>query len=423
MKTKIGLVVLSVFCFAELVAQTRHSATAHYKSYTGLVMAGYQGWHNTPEDGSGRGWGHYLQRGEFGPGNCKIDMWPESSEYPKVYPTPFKHTDGSVAMLPSDHDASTTDVRFRWMKEYGIDGVFMQRFVSNIRSNGIRRNHINKVLTDAFVAGRKYDRAVAVMYDLSGMRDSVDVRLILKDWRNLVDSMKITSGGNDQPYLYHNNKPLVVLWGVGFAKRKYTLEDIGKVIDFLQHDKTYGGCAVMLGMPTYWRTLDKDTEPDPRILDVIRRVDLIHPWTVGRFKNEEEFKEYSEVQKGDIAWCKKNNIGYAATVFPGFSWSNLNPTSPFNLIPRNHGKFYWTQLSMAIKNGASTIYVAMFDEVDEGTAIMKVSQTPPIGPSRFVTFEEGIPEDYYLFLTGYAGKMLRKTIPFQQEIPPPVTGK
>ena len=65
------------------------------------------------------------------------------------------------------------------------------------------------------------------------------------------------------------------------------------------------------------------------------------------------------------------------------------------------------------------IYVAMFDEVDEGTAIMKVSQDPPVGSSRFITFEEGIPSDYYLYLTGLAGKMLRSEIPFQQEIPLP----
>ena len=53
------------------------------------------------------------------------------------------------------------------------------------------------------------------------------------------------------------------------------------------------------------------------------------------------------------------------------------------------------------------IYIAMFDEVDEGTAIMKVSQDPPIGPSPFLVFEEGIPSDYYLYLTGYASRVLK----------------
>lgn len=33
------------------------------------------------------------------------------------------------------------------------------------------------------------------------------------------------------------------------------------------------------------------------------------------------------------------------------------------------------------------IYVAMDDEVDEGTAIMKVSKNPPSGISPFLEFE------------------------------------
>lgn len=414
------VILLAVFTLNGVFAQSKHSHTSRFKSYKGLVMAGYQGWHDTPEDGAGRGWGHYLLRGDFGPGNIKIDIWPELTEYSKMYPTPFKHADGSVANLPSDHDYSTTDVRFRWMKEYGLDGVFMQRFIGNVRTMGATRDHFNKVLGDAFKASRKYGRAIAVMYDFSGMRDSVDVPLFIRDWKNLVDSMKITSGGNNQTYLYHNGKPLVVLWGVGFNDhRRYTLKSVEKIIDFLKNDPVYGQCAVMLGLPTYWREFGNDTEKDPQLHEVIKMVDVIHPWTVGRYHDAETYAKYNEVQKGDIAWCKENKVDYAATVFPGFSWSNLNPTSKFNAIPRNRGQFFWSQLSGAIKNGAQMIYIAMFDEVDEGTAIMKVSQNPPVGPSRFITFEEGIPSDYYLYLAGYAGKMLRKQIPFQQQIPLP----
>lgn len=417
---KLMLLLLAAGTQLFAYGQTKHSKTSMFTSYKGLVMAGYQGWHNTPEDGAGRGWGHYLQRGVFGPGNIKIDMWPETAEYQKLYKTPFKMADSSAAVLPSDNDANTTDVRFRWMKEYGVDGVFMQRFVSNVRNKGNVRNHFLKVIADAMTASRKYSRAIAIMYDFSGMRDSIDVPVVIEDWKNLVDSMKITSGGNKQTYLYHNGKPLVVIWGVGFNDgRRYTLASVEKIIDFLQNDPVYGGCAVMLGLPTYWREFGRDTEKDPHLHDVIKKVDFIHPWTVGRFRDEAGYMQYSEVQKGDIAWCKENKVNYAATVFPGFSWSNLNPTSPFNQIPRNRGQFYWKQLSTAIQNGAEMIYVAMFDEVDEGTAIMKVSQNPPVGPSRFVTFEEGIPSDYYLYLTGFAGKMLRKQVPFQATPPLP----
>ncbi len=55
------------------------------------------------------------------------------------------------------------------------------------------------------------------------------------------------------------------------------------------------------------------------------------------------------------------------------------------------------------------IYQAMFDEVNEGTAIFKCTNNPPVGESKFLDYE-GLPNDYYLRLAGKAGKMLRKEI-------------
>jgi glycoprotein endo-alpha-1,2-mannosidase len=58
--------------------------------------------------------------------------------------------------------------------------------------------------------------------------------------------------------------------------------------------------------------------------------------------------------------------------------------------------------------------------VDEGTAILKSSKNPPVGLSSFVTVEDDIPNDYYLYLTGYAAKVLRKELPMRDSVPPPV---
>lgn len=65
-----------------------------------------------------------------------------------------------------------------------------------------------------------------------------------------------------------------------------------------------------------------------------------------------------------------------------------------------------------MEGGAEMLYVAMFDEIDEGTSIMKCAHTVPVGKSIFVPMEEGLPSDHYLWLTGMAGKMLRGEIPF-----------
>ena len=58
----------------------------------------------------------------------------------------------------------------------------------------------------------------------------------------------------------------------------------------------------------------------------------------------------------------------------------------------------------------------MFDEMDEGTCIFKVTDNPPIGENKFLTYE-GLPSDYYLWLTGQASKMLKKEILLREEKP------
>ena len=74
-------------------------------------------------------------------------------------------------------------------------------------------------------------------------------------------------------------------------------------------------------------------------------------------------------------------------------------------------------MTASIEAGANMIYVAMFDEIDEGTAIFKVSNTPPNSDKSYFVSNGGLPSDHYLWLTGQGAKMLRNEIPLQQEIP------
>ena len=43
------------------------------------------------------------------------------------------------------------------------------------------------------------------------------------------------------------------------------------------------------------------------------------------------------------------------------------------MIPRRKGEFYWRQFAAFRALGVRTVFVGMFDEVDEGTAIYKVA--------------------------------------------------
>jgi glycoprotein endo-alpha-1,2-mannosidase len=394
---------------------SKHAGSSKFMSYKGLVMAGYQGWFNCEGDGADRGWTHYQKRGVFADGSCTIDMWPEMDEYHVKYETPFRFADGSPAYVFSSYDESTVDLHFRWMKEYGIDGVFIQRFFSVLTSEN-RINHNNKVLKSAINAANKYGIAISLMYDIGSMDDS-KYHLVIEDWKNLVDELGLTNQGDETTYLFHNGKPLVAFWGIGFSSRDSGhIPEINHIMDFFKNDPEYGGCAIHLGVPGRWRTLGADTRGDERLLDVIGQADVVHPWFVGRYRyqNYENFRQENII--GDVAWCQERGLSYTPTVFPGFSWHNMKGDES-NKIPRKKGEFYWKQIVGAIESGAEMLYVAMFDEIDEATAIFKCAHEVPVGESVFVPYEEGIPSDHYLWLTGMAGKMLRGEIPFTRTIP------
>lgn len=399
-------------------ARPVHSDKTLYPSYKGLVMAGYQGWFSASRDGT-----MYPDENRI-----RIDMWPDVSEYPQTYPTGLKHADGSTARFFQSKDPSTIDVHFRWMQEYGLDGVFMQRFFNRTKVGRDGKRGGIEVLTPAFAAASKYERAIAIMYDLSGLRRSgEDCSSVIDDWKFLVDELKVTRQEGVQTYLHHEGKPLVAIWGVGFPDRPYDIRNIGlpRLIDFLHNDPVYGGCAVMLGVPTFWRDLNADCVHDPYLHDLIRQADIVLPWMVQRFTPllHNDMDRYRDVILEDIKWCKANGIDYVPCVCPGFSWHNLSrfefpdDVKPPGSIPRQGGRFYWQQMSTAIGSGAEMIYVAMFDEVNEGTAIFKCSDDPPVSEVAKFVGMDGKPSDHYLWLTGQAAKILRKEIPLTYKIP------
>ncbi len=409
------VLLLLIITFNMGCSNNKHSKSSKYPSYKGLVMAGYQGWFSTPTDGGNRGWYHYSEGRKFEPGQCSIDFWPDMEEYEIKYETAFKMPDGSAATVFSSYDKATVDLHFKWMQEYGIDGAFIQRFIASLGDNK-NLNHNNTVLKNAINVSQKYNRAIAVMYDLSGTTKN-NYKNIISDWKNLVDQMKLTNRGDEQTYLYHNGKPLIAIWGVGFNdNRKYGLTEVEEIIDFFKNDPVYGGCSILLGVPTFWRELNSDAINDTRLHDIIKKADIVQPWLVARFDD----KSYGKIQKSiveDIAWCNKNDLDYVPVVFPGFSWHNMFSNDRSNRIPRNKGTFFWQQLYGAINVGSEMIYIAMFDEIDEGTAIFKCSKKVPVGESTFVAIEEDVETDHYLWLSGQASKMLKKEIIIQEKMP------
>jgi hypothetical protein len=382
---------------------------------SGKVMCGYQGWFGTPDDGSLRnGWQHWIKHsGTMTDGNAKVDLWPDVSELPadERFQTGFRFSDGRPAEVFSSYKKATVLRHFQWMEDYGIDGVFVQRFAGGLKRPNVL-DHDNTVLASCREGANLHGRAYAVMYDLSGL-PAGHIDMVMDDWRALRQGMTITE---DPAYLHHHGKPVVAVWGIGFNdNRPYTLAECRRLVEFLKQD----GCTVMVGVPAYWHELKRDAVADTNLLEIIKLADIVSPWTVGRYADLEGVTNYVlNTLTPDLAWCRERKIDYLPVVFPGFSWHNMYGGT-FNQIPRLHGQFLSSQFSEAKLAGASMIYVAMFDEVDEGTAIFKCVNDVPVGQkSKFVTFE-GLPSDYYLKLVGQGAKMLRGEISLPSQIPTP----
>ena len=393
------------------------SVSTENTSILGKVLAGYQGWFNTPTDGSNRGWQHYkTASGAFEPGEVTVDFWPDMSEadVDEKYATPFFHKDGSLATVFSSANIKTVNRHFKWMNDYGIDGVFFQQFASNLRSNNPKGRANALVVFDNIIAGAKANnnRLVSIMYDLSGSNATgTMVNDIKQHWQEMANKHGVND--NTKEYvLTYQQKPVVAIWGVGFNRTdNYDLDDIAELINYFKND----GCAVLLGVPRSWRTPGQgDAVNNPQLLNVIKSADIVHPWTPGRYSNISGIDSHRSIIIADKAWCDAENLLYMPVVFPGFSWQNLKKSqeqsSDLNSIPRLKGDFLWRQFYNAIDSGSQTVYVAMFDEMDEGTCIFKVDNNPPSSVESQFTNYEGLPNDYYLWLTGKAGEALRGEI-------------
>ncbi len=411
-----GVAVVEIY---DITPAAPTSTNVSPSSLTGKVMCGYQGWFNGEGDGANRGYNHWAPGGRRpGPGQVNVDLWPDLTEYGanERFPTNFIHADGRPAEVFSSYLRPTVMRHFQWMREHGIDGVFVQRFINSLR-NATSLRHNDTVLAHCREGARVHGRTYALMYDLSGLAPG-QADFLIADWRRLVRETALT---RDAAYLHHRGKPLLALWGCGFLddSTRPALDDWRKILAFLKDDPDGGGLAIMLGVPTFWRTLTRDTIPDPALLEVLQLADVISPWSVGRYRTPAEAASYAAtVLQPDLLWCRERGIDLLPVAFPGFSWSNLKGAgTPLDQIPRLQGRFFWSQVAAARLTGADMLYVAMFDEVDEATAIFKCTNQPPVGAGvGFLTYE-GLPADHYLRLTGLAAKVIRGEIAVTTEPP------
>jgi hypothetical protein len=235
---------------------------------------------------------------------------------------------------------------------------------------------------------------------------------VKRDWMHVVDTLHLTASPR---YLHHRGRPVLAIWGFGFTDRPATPDQAADLIAFFKdHPDPRYRVTIVGGVPSRWRTLTRDSQADPGWSTVYRSFDVLSPWTVGRFRDARGTDDfYAREVAGDLAETRRLGMDYMPVVFPGFSWHNLRAGAPFNQIPRQGGRFYWRQVARAVGLGSTMLYGAMFDEVDEGTAMFKVAASASEVPvdARFVTLDadgDALPSDWYLRLARETQKALSR---------------
>lgn len=406
-------VLLSAVGMLSIAATASAATVVDASTLDKKVMAGYQGWFMTANDGSGAGWRHWAG-GTPNASNITFEMWPDMREYSasELDATSFVYRDGKNAGLYSAYSPVTVERHVKWMQDYQIDGVFVQRFIGEAVAMPQVRD---KVLQNVRIASEKYGRVFANMYDISGGNASTLGDDIKRDWMHLVNDLKITQSDR---YLRHHGLPVVTIWGFGFNDRPGTPAQLKDLINwFKSAAPAQYRATVMLGVDTDWRSHSADW------VAAYRSADVISPWSVGRYDDSGADGFRNDRIVPDLAVLKDSGIAYMPVVFPGFSWWNLmKGAQPFNQNPRKGGRFFWHQLYNAQAAGANMVYVAMFDEVDEGTAIYKIAENASQVPStgKFLTLDadgEAVPSDWYLRLMGEASRMLKGERPLVAAMP------
>ena len=385
------------------------------------VLAGYQGW-----AGARSTWDHWSNDGAApnpASKNAHFEMVPQTFEYPSaaLRDTAYKHSgNGSAVRLYENAASGVVDLHFRWMADYGLDGVLLQRFISECTKPGPALDQHNAILRQADAAAAAHGRAYAMMWDMSGANGATWDADIKADYGAHVRNYT----GRPQ-YLREGGRPVVCIFGIGLSGHTQATPSAAlALIRWLQEEQ---GLYVIGSGPYYWREGGHDA------LDGFGAVhaafDAIMPWAVGRYNTAAKFAGLLPLIEGDAKLTSGRGQGYAPIAYAGYSYRD---SGKVNFIKRYAGKFLGAQTDAFLKlDGATFYYIAMFDEVQEGTAIYKFaaneSESAAAGGGEgFVTASsDGVdcPGDLYLTLAGqYAAAAKGAPTPPPAPAPTPAGG-
>ncbi len=367
--------------------QTRHTGPA--KDYVdattlkGKVMTGYQGWFGTPNDlADNGGWRHWARNNTMTPENFTIDMWPDLTEYDPA--TLARAADvvtggGEPAYLFSSRNYAAVQKHFRWMRKHNIDGAWLQRFHPKAGAES------EWVLRNVSQAAAEEGRVWGVEYDVSGMADATVAVKLQADWEWLTTQFDIL---NDPRYVHEGGKPVVFIWGLAVPDRNFTTASANATVDYFKAQ----GVHVIGGLPTNWSSLDAAWQTHMATYDGV----LV----------------WQNNNTPDAAFFRNRGQDFYPHIWPGFSWANLKqlPATPLTqYTDRTGGQYYWTKARDWINGGgADRLFIGMFDEYDEATAVMPMTNDPPDPSAAYGRFidNQGKPSDWWMMLSDEIKRMM-----------------
>lgn len=302
--------------------------------------------------------------------------------------------------------------QFKWLQQNGMDGVMLQRFTSELSSTNMFAER-NQVAQNVMSAAASTGRTFNIMYDTAGQNPSTLVETVEKDWEYLVDSGKLTESSR---YLRQNGLPVVSLYGFDVKTHPGTPTDLRELLTFFKHNANPAYRAYLIG------GVSKDWRTNKTWASALGGFDAISPWMVGRFNSLSRADKYKSTTAAELQYAQAHGQKFLAGIFPGFSHYNRKGNQ-LNKIPRLGGRFLWEQAYNDVSLGVTSLYGAMLDEYNEGTALLPMAATAAYWPSgmKMVPLETDgytkLPSDWYLRVGGEITKMVAGKIPPTPELP------
>lgn len=407
-----------------------NSAPVDTSTIKGKVMVGYQGWFRCPGDGSpANNWLHWSDS-EPMPGHFYPPSYPDVTDFgdgPARCLNPYMTVQGGPAYIFSSFPQQTADIHFRWMREYNIDGALMQRFIGETAGY---REEDEAIFRHAMKAAEENGRSFAIEYDLShgditvngqkipyySQSDDVILNDITTDWLHLVNDVHLTAS---PAYQTEKGKPVVSIWGLGMVGGGGKPQRPELVHKIIQWFKTVAHAEVIGGVDPNWR---KITEPG--WAEVLAELDVVQPWTVGVIDNK-------PAPDGVEGWRTRNLIPdkkvtdangqlLMPVMIPGNAGRRKDGVADDTGTERRGGQQLWQQVNAVHEAGIDFVKVAMFDEINEGTQLIKTSASAATSPDQetWVNLDADgytLPSDWYLRVMYEAGRV------FHGELEPSAT--